>query len=302
MKKFILFFSSLIVASTIYLVFIDSKAFFNSLIDTLNIWLMKVFPSLFTFFVITSILINFKIINYFSFLLSPLKKILKFETDEAFNIFILSIFNGNPSTIIFINQSIENNKITLKDANTLLKCASFVSPFFILSFFKKEFAYILIISHLLSNFILCFFLNRNNKTIINKEENDNKINIVSFLDSIQKEISIMLLIASMMCVCNILKYSLLNILSFFDFNNNYSTIFLSLIEISTGLNDLISINLPIIYLIIFSSFLISFGGFCIHLQVASILNKNLKYKSYFFGRITQGIISMIISFLFILMV
>ena len=92
MKKFILFFSSLIIASTIYLVFIDSKAFFDSLIDTLNVWLMKVFPSLFTFFIITSILINFKIINYFSILLSPLKKILKFETDEAFNIFILSIF------------------------------------------------------------------------------------------------------------------------------------------------------------------------------------------------------------------
>ena len=300
MKKFFLFFSSLIIISTIYLVFIDSKTFFASLINTLDIWLMRVFPSLFTFFVITSLLINFKIINFFSILLYPLKRIMNFETDEAFNIFILSIFNGNPSTIIFINQSLDNNKITFNDANVLLKCASFISPFFILSFFEKKLAYILIISHLLSNLIYCFFLNRNNKTIKNKKEDDYQINIISFLDSIQKEISIMLLIACMMCVCNILKYTFSSLFNFFTINTYFSRILLSVIEISTGLNDLISINLPPLSLIIFASFLTSFGGFCIHLQVASILNKKLKYKSYFFARIIQGIISIIISIFFFL--
>lgn len=288
-----------------YNVCINPLTFFDSILNTLNIWLMKVFPSLFTFYIITSALINFKIINKLSFIFFPIKKIFKlnFETSQAFNIFILSMFSGNPSTILFINQNLDSNLITLNDANVLLKCASFISPFFIISFFSFDLksAYILIFSHFLSNFIYLSFLLKNNKTnkIIVNKTNNNVSSIDGFLSSVRDCINILLMIAAMMCLCNIIKYSLINILEAFHINNNIIKILLSLIELSTGLNDLTTLNLFKLFFLPFASFLLGFGGFCIHLQVKNTLNNKLNFSSYFYSRIIQGIISSIITIIII---
>lgn len=284
-----------------YCVCYNPSIFFNSIIDTLYIWLMKVFPSLFTFYLISSLLINFKILDKLSFFFKPIKKILrlKFQTNEAFNLFILSMFSGNPSTVLFINQN--QDYITSFDALTLLKCASFVSPIFIISFFSFDLklAYILIFSHFFSNIIYCMFLTRNNKCIINKsnvKENDSFNNISNFLNSIKECMNILLMIASMMCLCNIIKYSITTLLNAIGLKSNLCKIFLSFFEISTGLNDLISLNLNKLPFALLSSFLLGFGGLCIHLQVKNVMNSNLKFSSFFFARLIHGSISTLITF------
>lgn len=298
MRKLFIILLTFFIFLTFYIIFIDNITFYNSLLDTLNIWLYKVLPSLFVFNILSSILINFKIIDFFYFLFTPLKKILKFETDEAFNIFITSIFNGNPSTILLINQRLDNNLITIKDANCLLKCASFLNPLFIYSFFSKKIALILIFSHILSNFIYATYINRNNKIISKNRESDLLFNIDLFFKSIEKVISVLLLIASLMLVTTIIKYTFNYLLSLININKSFYKIILSFIEISSGLSDLSSINIPVIYLIILSSFLTSFNGLCIHLQIKLFLSKNLSYTSFFYSRIVQGIISVLLSIIF----
>lgn len=295
MKKIIFFVINLLIFLIIATVFFNPTCFYNSIIDTLYIWLMKVFPSLFTFYIISTALINFNILNKLSFVFFPIKKLfrLNFETNEAFNIFLLSILNGNPSTILFINQSLDKNTITKNDALVLLKCASFVSPLFIISFFKSsEISYILIFSHFFSNFIYCSYLTKNNKSnlkIIKKTSFSFNINI--FLISIKNYIPTLLMIAMMMTLSNIIKFSLNSFLNLFKINNNFFKILFSLLEISTGLSDLLNLKIPKTFLIFFSSFLISFGGGCIHLQVKCSLSKDLNFLSYFFARIFQGLLS-----------
>lgn len=300
MRKLFIILLTFFIFLTLYIVFIDNITFYNSLLDTLNVWLYKVLPSLFVFNILSSIIINFKIIDFFNFIFIPLKKLLRFETDEAFNIFITSIFNGNPSTILLINQSLDNNLITIKDANCLLKCASFLNPLFIYTFFSKRIALILIFSHVFSNFIYAAFINRNNEIINNRRKTDLLFNIDSFFKSIEKVISVLLLIASLMLVTTIIKYTFNYLLSFSNMNSNFYKILLSFIEISSGLNDLSSINIPVIYLIILSSFLTGFNGFCIHLQIKLFLSKKLSYPSFFYSRIVQGIISVLLSIIFYL--
>lgn len=297
MKRIFVFFILFIVIVLFYLAFNNSLALYSTILETLNIWLMKVFPSLFTFFIVSSLLINFKIINYLSFLFKPLKRILNFYNDEAFNIFLLSIFNGNPSTILFINQSLESNKITIDEANVLTCSASFISPFFILSFFDKRQALLLIISHVLANFILVFFLNRR---LVKKNisiQKDLNIDFDGFLSSINKAISVLLVIAGTMVSATLLKYALMNSLSFLP--DNLLKIVLSFSEVSTGLNDLRNLNINSTYILLLSSFLLGMGGFCIHLQVASVLSKKISYKYYLKGRFIQGIISVVIVLIII---
>lgn len=304
MKKIIfplVFLLSILIIAT---VFFSPINFYNAIIDTLYIWLMKVFPSLFTFYIISSALINFNILTKLNFIFFPIKKIFKinFETNTAFNIFILSIFNGNPSTILFINQNLEKYTITKDDANVLLKCASFVSPLFIISFFNNSISYILILSHYLSNFIYCSYLTRKNKSNIKKEKKEIfLLNINDFLISIKNYTPTLLMIANMMVVSCIIKFSLNNLFNVLEINNTFIKILFSFFELSTGLSDLLSLDIPKFFLIIISSFLISFGGFSIHLQVNASLNKNLKYSTYFLARIIQGFLSVFISLIIIIL-
>lgn len=304
MKKLIFLLVFLLSILIIATVFLNPINFYNAIIDTLYIWLMKVFPSLFTFYIISSALINFNILNRLKFIFFPIKKIFKinFETNTAFNIFILSIFNGNPSTILFINQNLEKNTITKNDANILLKCASFVSPLFIISFFNNTvLSLILILSHYLSNFIYCSYLTRKNKYNIKKEKNETfLLNINDFLSSIKNYTPTLLMIASMMVVSCIIKFSLNNLFNILKINNTFLKIIFSFFELSTGLSDLLSLDISKSLLILISSFLISFGGLSIHLQVKASLNKDLKYLTYFFARIIQGFLSVFISLIIII--
>lgn len=87
-----------------------------------------------------------------------------------------------------------------------------------------------------------------------------------------------------------------------NINTNFiKPIFSGLIELTNGLNMLTQIpfkNLSTI--IVFSSFVLGFGGLSIILQVLSITSKaNISIKPYIIGKFLQGIISAILTYVFI---
>ena len=60
----------------------------------------------------------------------------------------------------------------------------------------------------------------------------------------------------------------------------------------------ISLNINDIYLAILASMFLSFGGFCIHFQVISVINDtDIKYSNFFIARIFHMIISGILAYL-----
>ena len=277
-KVFVIFFSLLI----IFFFFSKNSLFTYEIISTLKLWLNKSVPSLITMYVISSALISTKAINIIIFILKPLRKILKFETKNAFNLFIVSIFVGNPSTVTYITEYLSKEYITSKDAEVLLLSSSFINPLFIYAISKNinTFFFIYLI-HIITNIIIAIFFTRKN-IIINKENETN----VNFLELINKLPFLLLLIALYMVISSMLIFALNSL--------GISKIYLSFIELSNGCNILINSFSQISYLLLV--LLISFNGFCIHMQVATILNNQKMYKTFFYGRFLSMIITFIIYF------
>lgn len=301
MKRLIILFIILFITIITFSLFISYQNFFKNIIETLNIWLYKVYPSIFTFYILASLLINTNLLNKLIYLFKPVLKRLKFPNDKSLNIFIISIFTGNPSSSLLISESLDKGEISINDAHNLLKCSSFLNPIFIYSFliiYQIKYIYLIIIIHLFSNFIIARLINRsNNNTIIN---NTNIFfSIDNLVSSINNIVHLLLLISGIMVFANIFNYSLNCCLNYFKFNHILFKFLLANIEVAGGLHSIINLHLSEGLSLALITFVCAFGGFSIHLQVLSVIRKHhLSYRIFFQYRLVQAIIGVVL-FLFI---
>lgn len=303
MKKIIYFLIILLVIVISYSVVIDTNNFFLNIINTLNLFIRKVYPSIFTFYIIASLLINTNILNKFIYLFRVFFKRLKFTNQLSLNIFLTSIFTGNPGSSSLIIENISKKNLSVSDANYLLKVAAFFNPLFIFAFlntFNIKYALVIIFVHIASNCLIALYLNRNNTdTIIT--DTSLKFSFKELITSINYVVQVLLIVSAMMVFANIIIFSINTVLNAFNISSFYINIILTQFEISTGLNSIIGYNLHPIIKLFLICFTISFNGLCIHLQVANIISMhNLKFKYFFIYRIVQSIISCIILLFFIL--
>jgi len=304
MKRFIIIMIFCLIAAVIFNILLDSSAFFTAIVNTLSVWLYKVYPSIFTFYLIAVLLINTKIIDRFVYYLRAIFKKLKFKNENGLHLFFLSIFTGNPGSAALIGDAIISDAISTADANQLLKFSSFINPLFIISYlgpYNIKYAIILIFVHITANFLIAFFTNRNNQpTIITKKPIAFSLN--EFLDSLNKLIGVLLMISAVMVIANIVYYSLVNILSFLGEIPLLIKIVLANLEISAGLNHILALRLSFKITLLLFAFLTGFGGLSIHLQVYNVIAKyNLSYSVYFKYRLTQGIIAVMLLLPFLML-
>lgn len=301
MKRFLSTFLFFIIVFTLLFFSYDV---IESIKLSFSICINNLFPSLIPFMLLSNILIKYNFIDDMSYIFGNfMNKILKVNKNCAF-ILIMSMISGTPSNGKYISDLLNNNLIDLDDANKCLKFCHFTNPIFILGTIgytflgNKKLGLIILISHFLSSFIICIF---NKKKTYKETITTNKINkknnfIYILNESIKSTISTLLLILGIITTCLIIT-CLLN--KIFNINNNYKFIY-GIIEITQGLKFLSLSNLSIKLKTIISSFLISFGGFCIHMQVFSILdNKKIRYIPYLICRVFHGIISSLITLVII---
>lgn len=302
MKKLVFVLIIFLVLIISFSVLIETEKFFLNIISTLNLWLFKVYPSVFTFYCISSLLLNTNILNKFIYYTRFFFKKLRFQDQRTLNLFILSIFTGNPSSSGLIVESIEKSELTINNANKLLKCSSFQNPLFILGFlfpYSIKYAFVIIFVHILSNLIITLVTNRKkDHTII--ENASLKFQLKDILKSINNVIYLLLIISSMMVFANIIIFSMHTVINYLGFNNLYIGLILSQFEISRGLKFILELDLDKIIVYLLVCFTVAFNGLSIHLQVYNIISKyNLKYKLFFFYRIVQGFISICLFIVFI---
>lgn len=83
-----------------------------------------------------------------------------------------------------------------------------------------------------------------------------------------------------------------------NLNPILNSIICGLFEITNGIKYTSNLNIPIIYKGSLITFFLSFGGFCIHMQVFSILKDyNINYLNYLKIRIVHAICSTSIFYL-----
>lgn len=259
------------------LLFLNPNIIANQVLDSINLWIKILIPSLYPSLICIDIISNSKLLTKITNFIHPLfKKIFNINSSYSTFIIILSYICGAPASTKLILNAKNNNKISSFEAENLIYCFSNLSlPFtiFILKDYKLILVYYfcsILISALLMNII-------NKKQEINQLPQNNQIDFISiFLSSIKKNIELMLNILGIVMFFRII----INLI----FSNNF--IGYTYIEILGGIT---STNNKFIIL---SS--LGFLGISIHLQILSI------YKVKYYKLLLIRLIYLILGFVFLL--
>ena len=301
-KKYQELFAVLIILFLYLGIFINPSLIIESGISSINIFKTKLFPSIFPFFVLASLLLELGIATKISNKLNPIfKRLFHVEGNSSF-IILVSIISGFPSGSKYVVESYKNKTIDKTTANYLLTFTHFANPLFILGtcgliLNSLSLAYKILIIQIISNLILGIIL-RPKKIISSKKMNNyqNK----SFLEALPKAINdaIKLLLFMLGSITFFMFFSKL-LTSFLSLNTFFETIITGILDMTSGISLVPSINTTnyIRGLIVLT--FITFGSFSVHLQVLNnIKEEDLEYKYFFFGRIIETSIALLLYILF----
>lgn len=285
MKKNVKEFSSLLFFIIIlFLMLINYNEVIISIKNSTEIWLFRLFPSLFPFMVIGSILINLNIGSF-------IKKY--FKINNSIMIMLLALISGFPSNAKYTKEMLLNKSITLKQANDIICFSFFANPLFLLSvlslMFSQKITLAIIISHYIANFVIYFFMKDKNNDHSIKINHNNLGNIISLC--IKDCVNTMLLILGTITFYNII----ISLLKIYISSNFINCLITGVLEFSSGLNSLINLNTYIYIKAALALLFISFGSLSIHSQIKSILiDTNISYKRFFCFRIIHVLLAIFI--------
>ena len=281
-------------------IFKNNKEVANVIIEAVNLFLKKVFVSLFPMFILNDILINLNIPYYFYLLFNKLfLKVFKTSGLGAY-VFIMSLISGTPSNAYILKELVELEKISLEEANHFLTFTYFSNPLFLSvmlsTIFNTRVVLKIILCHYIANIIIGILI-RNKAPKIANNKNILKTNLkITLTKSINKSITTLLMILGTISFYMLLTFIITSLLP-----NNclIKTIISGFLEITNGLNTMASLNILSQIKEIIASAIISFGGLSIHTQIKAILeNTNMNYSYFLKGRIMQSIISVILIMIF----
>lgn len=311
-----------------------SKSNLPAIKSGLSLWANSVVPSLFPFFVATELLMHTGIVYQLGNLLNRYMKPLFNIRGEGAFAFIMGIISGYPVGAKIAANFRKNGILTKEECERLLSFTNNSGPLFIigtvgiLMFRNTSIGIMLFITHLLASIsvgiIFRFWKTKEASTLEINSNSSYKTTTkrVTFsnlgevlAESITSSISTIFLIGGFVVifssVISILKASgALNILSslfsplFYALNIDTSFIaplFSGFLEITNGINTISSIACKKLSInIIFTAFLLGFGGISVLLQVLSITSKtDLSIKPYLYGKLLHGILAAFYTYIFI---
>ena len=281
---------------------IKKSMIYSAIMYALNMWVNSLLPALFTFFIISDILINYNITSYIPKIFKNFCKYIFNITDNMLSIFMLSMISGFPSNARNTRTLYDKGIISLEEANHILMFSHFANPIFILTtvavffFHHNEWGIILLIIHYLSNIILGIFF----RGKFNYVSSSNVILIDNhfgniFIGAIKKAIDTILLICGILVIFLMLATI---IVGTFNFNSYNVMLIKGLFEITIGIEELSRLGISNCYKLVLASIFLAFGGISVHIQVLSqIAGTKIKYGYYFMGRMYQAIIAGILCFI-----
>ena len=311
-----------------------SKSNLPAVKSGLSLWANSVVPSLFPFFVATELLMHTNIVTQLGNILNKYMKPLFNVRGEGAFAFIMGIISGYPVGAKIAANFRQNNICTKEECERLLSFTNNSGPLFIigtvgiLMFRNTTIGILLFITHILAcitvGIIFRFWkrgkMSSNYFKASNSSQSTNKTVSFSNLgeilaESITSSTSTILLIGGFVVIfssiISILKASgILNILSslisplFHTLNIDTAFItplFSGFLEITNGINTISSIACKKLSInIIFTAFLLGFGGISVLLQVLSITSKtDLSIKPYLYGKLLHGLLAAFYTYIFI---
>ena len=295
MNKLKNIFTIILLFLIIYFIFKYNYLLKTSVIDSVTLWLTKVFPSLFIMFILNNLIIGTNILNNYTYIINKIFNKIFNTTGLSFQAFLLSLFSGTPTSAFILKEMLENKLITTKAANKLIGFTYFSNPLFLYNILSLSFNnYItikIILIHYLSNIFIGLILRKNKELdILQKNIPSQSKNIFLLLpEAITKSINTLLMILGTITFYMIITNIIIKI---FPLNNLSQITIKGIFEITQSLNSLTTINIPSIIKEIIAISIISFGGLSIHTQVIALLSDTkISYKNFLIGRIFHLFIS-----------
>lgn len=286
----------------IFFIFKNNNVVAGVIINAVNLFLNKVFVSLFPMFIINDILVNVGLPFFFYKLFNPFFKKLFHTSGIAAYVFIMSLISGTPSQAYILKNLVQNKTITEQEASHYLYFTYFSNPLFLTlilsSIFSINIAIKIILIHYISNIIIGVLIRKNAPEI-----REIKINYTSSLNignvlikSISKAVSTLLMILGTIVFYMLLSFLIVQTI---PVTGILKVIISGFLEITNGLNSLASLFVALKLKEIIAVAIISFGGISIHTQIKSLLeDTSISYSSFFKGRVMQTIISIILILIF----
>lgn len=285
MKKYIpkifYFFISIFFSYALIFFLLNFKDEKNTILSTTKIWLNMVLPSISLSYIISSYVYNYDILSHFFY--KCFKNLFHFENSKSASLYLISILIGEPSSTVLIKEAINNNEITLREGNRLMRFTSFISPLFLISMLEKRYFLFIIIGELVTSIIIAnFSINTyQNETIVHKKKFfDVYFNIINNLPNI--------LIGILICMY------VINIFS--SLIPNYIKPLSIILEITNGLKNLkVYEKYEYLYNYLLLS-LVTLTGVAIMLQIYWIIKKtDISFKNYLKYRIIALLIGIILT-------
>lgn len=243
------------------------------------LWFTVLVPTMFPSFVTIDLIENMPLVKKISIWIYPVfKKIFKINSPKSAFIILLSLLCGAPASTKMIQNSLENNQISEKEAQNLICAFSTLSMPYTLMICRTNHISALLYYLLFLILAILWMQLTNKKEDITYHDSSLKTDYLKcFLNSIHKNTLILVNILGILILFKVLMGLL--------FKNE--PIFYPYFEILGGLSKTNH------KLIVLTS--LGFLGFSVHLQIYSIF-ENLKYRKFLLSRIYFSLLGLLIFF------
>lgn len=309
----IMFFLILCAGQILY----HSNDVLDSVMFSLSIWQKNIFPSLFPFFVLSNILVEFGFIELMGELFKPImNKVFKCKGECAF-VLILSLISGFPSNAKYTRELYKQGILNEGEASKILMFTHFSNPLFILGTVallflnNKEVGFLILICHYFTNFIIGIgvrnYLPSNQTSKMSIKEGILKMhqkrirNPLSFgqiiTNSLKNVIDTLLLILGVVTLFLIIT-TLIN--ENIHLSSYHQSVLNGFFEMTQGLKYISLLSVPLKFKATLSAMILSFGGLSVHMQMIGILSDTkIPYLPFLTARLFHAAIaSMLVFFTF----
>lgn len=327
---------SIIVISLFILLILFSKQSLLAAQNGVTLFISSVLPSIFPFLVIVNILLNLNILKKICKIFNPITRVLFNLPGISSLPIIIGLLSGYPLGAKISNDLYEKKAISKSTAEKLLAFTNNSGPLFILSYVgialyhDTKTGILLLLTHILSaitvGIIFGVFGKKNNSRYYIDTQYENFISSTRkpesnlsffqiFIDSIKNSVNTILVIGGFIIFFSVIIELLENSNFFYILSLPINTILAhfslptqltiptlqGLIEITNGLDALSTVsNANYVYTVSLSAFILGFGGISIYMQtLAIIIDNNLSTKKYILGKLLQGIIAFIFTYVLI---